>query len=872
VAAEGERDVKKVAPPPAFARPGFARSPVAAVLLLAMATGVTGSIYLRHQAAQFHEAAERTLSSVAELKAGQISSWYSGCREDAETILRNPMTMSRIRQFLSAPSGTDPAEDIQAWMESRVELHRYRQLVLYDAGGVPRLHAPASLPGSQVPPLTGHPKFQTALRTGGVQAIDLHPAPADPGRFSLGFWVPVPCVPGAKAPAIGVVFLDIDPDQSLFPLVQSWPTPSRTAETVLSRREGNDVVYLNRLRHRANVPLSFRLPIDPTRPVPSAMAALGQEGIVNGPDYRGVSVLAAVRGIPGTPWFMVAKQDLTEVDAPLRDRSRMAGGVLLLVFLAAALGVNQLWRRRETQLLHQRISLEQEATERFRTLIESLPQMVWTSLPDGRCDYLSPQWVEYTGMPQQDQLGHAWTEQLHPEDRPRAQHDWQEAVVTGRNLALEFRVRRSDGAYHWFYARAVPLRDGTGRITKWFATNTDINQRKRAEEALQREREFSRLLLESMVAGVVACDAEGKLSLFNRMARVWHGSDATPMPPEEWAEHYGLFLEDGRTPMTRETVPLARALRGETLRDVGMVIRARGQPPRRIASNGAPLRDAQGRLLGAVMIMHDITEQCRAEEALKRTAEVLSQSNEEVRQFAYIVSHDLRSPLVNFRGFVSELRRSLATLDLLLRPAINQLGETDRSSADRIFRQDVPDALGFIDSSVVRMDRMISSLLRLSRLGRQEPSPERLDLGLLVSEIVASLDSQIQARGGTVTVLPLPEVTADRTCLEQILGNILGNAVAYLDPARPGRVEIAGELAGTELLVKISDNGRGISQDDREKVFAPFRRAGSADVPGEGMGLAYVQALVRRQGGRIWFNSEPGVGTTFSFVLPVAVS
>ena len=257
------------------------------------------------------------------------------------------------------------------------------------------------------------------------------------------------------------------------------------------------------------------------------------------------------------------------------------------------------------------------------------------------------------------------------------------------------------------------------------------------------------------------------------------------------------------------------------------------------------------------------------EEVLRRIAEELSQSNEEVRQFAYIVSHDLRSPLVNFRGFISELRRSLNDLNLLMEPAMAQLGDTDRASAERIFHTDVPEALGFIDSSVIRMDHLISSLLRLSRLGRHELVLERLDLGPLVSEILASMDSQIQARGGTVTVLPLPEVMADRASLEQILSNILVNAVLYLDPARPGRIEIAGKFTGTDLLMKVSDNGRGITQDNREKVFAPFRRAGAPDVPGEGMGLAYVQALVRRQGGRIWFDSEPGVGTTFSFVLPV---
>ena len=271
-------------------------------------------------------------------------------------------------------------------------------------------------------------------------------------------------------------------------------------------------------------------------------------------------------------------------------------------------------------------------------------------------------------------------------------------------------------------------------------------------------------------------------------------------------------------------------------------------------------------------ITRDITARKRAEEALQRTTEVLSQSNEEVRQFAYIVSHDLRAPLVNFRGFAAELRRSLADLDRFVQPAIKQLTDDERAGTDRILRQDIPEALGFIDSSVIRMDNLINALLRLSRLGRHEAILERVDLGSLVSDILAPLGRQIEAGGSTVTVLPLPEVTGDRTSLEQILSNILTNAVLYLDPARPGRIEVSGELTGTELLVKVRDNGRGIAPSEREKVFAPFRRIGAPEAPGEGMGLAYVQALVRRQGGRIGFDSEPGVGTTFSFVLPVTRS
>lgn len=124
---------------------------------------------------------------------------------------------------------------------------------------------------------------------------------------------------------------------------------------------------------------------------------------------------------------------------------------------------------------------------RFRELVECLPQLVWTCLPDGRCDYLSRQWVEYTGIPEADQLGYGWADALHPEDRRFALERWEHSAASGTRLDVEFRIRGSDGTYRWFKTRAVPFRDDQGRIVKWFGTNTDSDDQKRSEQVLQQE-------------------------------------------------------------------------------------------------------------------------------------------------------------------------------------------------------------------------------------------------------------------------------------------------------------------------------------------------------------------------------------------------
>jgi len=267
-------------------------------------------------------------------------------------------------------------------------------------------------------------------------------------------------------------------------------------------------------------------------------------------------------------------------------------------------------------------------------------------------------------------------------------------------------------------------------------------------------------------------------------------------------------------------------------------------------------------------VQRELAERKQAEEQLQRYSAELAQSNEELKRFTYTISHDLRAPLVNLKGFSGELTCALEVLRSALHDILPQLDEEHRSAVIGALLADVPEALGFIDASVSRMDHYINALLKLSRLGRRELVLERVDVEALAKTTVETLEYQIEQRRARVTIRPLPEMVADRTSMEQIMSNLLNNAVIYLEPKRAGEIEISGECNAEETLLRVRDNGRGIAPEDMDKVFAPFRRAGKQDVPGEGMGLAYVQTLVRRHGGRIWCESEAGIGTTFTFTIP----
>lgn len=251
----------------------------------------------------------------------------------------------------------------------------------------------------------------------------------------------------------------------------------------------------------------------------------------------------------------------------------------------------------------------------------------------------------------------------------------------------------------------------------------------------------------------------------------------------------------------------------------------------------------------------------------ERTQE-LQEANEEIRQFAYIVSHDLRAPLVNLKGFAAELRAALKDVEAGYDEAAPLISPTLRDKLTRALQDDIPEALRFIESSVSNMDTFTKAILKLSRLGRVPLELSRIEVNSIVGKILDTLSHQIKQQGVRVTVGDLPVITADLVSMEQIFGNILTNAVLYLVTDRPGEIEISAEETADETIFHIRDNGRGIAKEDMDKVFAPFRRAGRQNVPGEGMGLAYVQALVRKHGGRIWCESEIGVGTTFTFSVP----
>ena len=249
----------------------------------------------------------------------------------------------------------------------------------------------------------------------------------------------------------------------------------------------------------------------------------------------------------------------------------------------------------------------------------------------------------------------------------------------------------------------------------------------------------------------------------------------------------------------------------------------------------------------------------------ERTAD-LKLANDEIQRFAYIVSHDLRSPLVNIMGFTSELEA--IKKDIFGRASAVEQTDSTQSQKDVELSREFDESLGFIKGSIGKMDRLINSILRLSREGNRTFQPEYVSMDGLVKSIADNVAHNAAEKGIEISIDSLPPLKSDRMALEQIFSNLVDNALKYTDPGRSRLIRIRGRSNQAQVIYEVEDDGRGIAADDQERIFDLFRRAGHQDQPGEGIGLAHVRALVRRLGGYITLKSELGKGSTFIVTLP----
>jgi PAS domain S-box-containing protein len=289
----------------------------------------------------------------------------------------------------------------------------------------------------------------------------------------------------------------------------------------------------------------------------------------------------------------------------------------------------------------------------------------------------------------------------------------------------------------------------------------------------------------------------------------------------------------------------------------------------------SPVQTARGMLVSAAI--RDVTERIQAEqklnhyaEELQRANQELERSNRELQDFAYVVSHDLRAPLVNIQGFSKELAMSCERLRSVLSDV--PLSDTHQQQIAQLLGEEVPESLDFIDTSSKKMDGLLSGVLTLSRVGRVPLVVRQLDMNSMLGEIVAAMQFAIGQAGAVVELDDLPPAQGDQVQITQVFSNLLGNALKYIDPNRPGRIRVSGGREASDVVYSVEDNGIGIAKEHQQSIFQIFHRLNPQQGTGDGLGLTIVRRVLDRHGGRIWVQSTPNKGSTFFVALPVVTT
>ncbi len=494
------------------------RSHIMLIFVIFITICVAGYGYFSHVRRLITEEHQNELTTIVKLKAEQIIQWRKERLGDAATIHNNTILADRLRDYLAglAPSAT--LNELKTWMETLCSSYGYHSGALYKTDGTLLV---STIDDVNKLGITHRRMIEETARKPAVFLSDFHRDEDDGyGGIHLNLVVPVGRAVGKQFTTVAVLILDVDPHQFLYPLIQTWPTLSASSETLLVERMGEEILFLNELRHRKGTALKLRVPLADTG-IAAVRAALGQEGIFEGKDYRGVNVLSVARKIPGSSWAIVAKVDLSEISEPIKTQAWWVVIFSAMLMVGAGLGIYNRWSRQLVQ-----VTLESE--EKYRAVADNTYDWEYWSAVDGSLVYCSPSCERITGYTSDDfrQDPEMLIRIVHPDDRERFKHhlDFDADSLTPPDCqSMDFRILTRSGEECWIAHVCQEIFDANGKSLGRRASNRDITQRKRAEETLSRNQIELQAIYDSVPVMLCLVDTDRRILYANHAFTLFTG-------------------------------------------------------------------------------------------------------------------------------------------------------------------------------------------------------------------------------------------------------------------------------------------------------------------------------------------------------------
>ncbi len=491
-----------------------------------------------------------------------------------------------------------------------------------------------------------------------------------------------------------------------------------------------------------------------------------------------------------------------------------------------------------------------DSEEKFRQLVENSHDIIYTLTSDGIFTFVSPAWTALLGHPLNQVVGQSFVPFVHPDDVPACAEWLKKVIETGeRQEGVEYRVCHLDGTWCWHTSSAVPLRNESGTVIGFEGTARDITESKHVEEALRESEEKLNTLFSSMTEMVVlhelVFDEKGEAVNY----RITDCNNAfTAITGIEKSDASGKLATDvfqtGTAPFIDEYARVATT-------GVPYEYTTYFEPLDKYFSVSA----VSPKKNNFATITTDIT-------GIREIQNEIFAKNEELENYLYIASHDLRSPLVNIQGFSRRLQKHADSIKTIITDS--SISPGIKSDLDHIIDEDIPKSLKFIFASVTKMDTLLAGLLHLSRTGRTLMSIKKIDTSQLLHTIIGNYNFQLTELNAIVNISDLPPCYGDENLLNQLFSNIIGNAIKYRDKSRQLIIEITAGIEYRRVVYSMRDNGSGIDQRHLEKIWDIFYKVDSSQPDtGDGLGLSIVKRIAEKHNGRVRVESEPGKGSTF---------